>query len=147
MQLLACLAFPLSLFVGLTFWALYLVDRELVFPKALDPYFPVWLNHVMHTNIMIFILIEFCTSFRRYPARKTGLTVLSTFMIVYLVWIHIIHAYTDMWVYPVLDVLNFPLRLVFFISLLGLSVSLYTLGERLNQKVWREELEREDKSL
>ncbi|KAJ3646174.1 hypothetical protein Zmor_023772 [Zophobas morio] len=95
--ILTCLAFPLSMFVGLTFWCIYFVDRELIFPRALDKFFPVWLNHAMHTNIMIFILIELYTSYRKYPSRKFGMSVLSVFMLIYLIWIHIIHAYSGAW--------------------------------------------------
>ncbi|XP_018570336.1 androgen-induced gene 1 protein-like isoform X2 [Anoplophora glabripennis] len=138
--ILASLAFPLANFVALTFWGLYLVDRELIFPKALDPYFPTWLNHVMHTNIAVFILIELFTSFRKYPSRKQGIGILVAFMAVYLVWIHIIHSYTGMWVYPILEVLNLPLRIVFFAVLLGFTIALYILGERLNGLVWRKQL-------
>lgn len=129
------------MFVGITFWALYFVDRELVFPRALDPYFPVWLNHIMHTNIMIFIVIEMLTSFRKYPKRNVGFMIIGTWMIVYLIWIHIIHSYSGMWVYPVLDVLNLPLRWVFFAGLLGLSLAFYLLGERVNNTYWKEQLE------
>lgn len=128
------------MFVGITFWALYLVDRELVFPKAIDAFFPTWLNHAMHTNIMIFILIELYTSFRKYPTRKTGMSILLFFMALYLVWIHVIHSYSGMWVYPVLEVLNLPLRIVFFVLLLGLSLSLYMLGEKLNDTIWASKL-------
>lgn len=134
------------MFVGITFWALYAVDRELVFPKALDEFFPTWLNHVMHTNIMIFILIELATSYRKYPSRKVGISVLSLFMLVYLVWVHIIHAYSGMWVYPVLEVLNFPLRILFFLSSLGLGVALYILGEKLNYIIWSNQLKHECKT-
>lgn len=38
--LLSTLAFPVALNVGVTFWTLYAIDRELVFPKVLDPVFP-----------------------------------------------------------------------------------------------------------
>lgn len=129
----------MSMFVGLTFWGLYAIDRELVFPKAIDEFFPGWLNHVMHTNIMIFILIEMYTSSRRYPSRKLGMSILILFMLFYLIWIHIIHSYSGMWVYPVLDVLNLPGRISFFAGLLGLSLSLYILGEKLNTLFWPEE--------
>lgn len=139
-QLFASLAFPLANFVALTFWGLYFVDRELIFPKALDPYFPSWLNHIMHTNIAVFILIELLMSFRKYPSRKQGIGILTGFMVVYLVWIHIIYSYTGMWVYPILEVLNFPLRVVFFVILLGLTISLYIVGERLNGLVWKKQL-------
>lgn len=124
------------MFVGLTFWGLYAVDRELVFPKAIDQYFPAWLNHVMHTNIMLFILIEMYACYAKYPKRKLGMTVLISFMLTYLIWIHVIHAYTNVWVYPVLDVLNLPGRLIFFIGLMLLSLSLYMLGEKLSKLVW-----------
>jgi hypothetical protein len=37
---LATLAFPVAMNVGTTFWGLWAIDRELVFPKALDAFFP-----------------------------------------------------------------------------------------------------------
>lgn len=139
-MLFTSVAFPVAMFVGLTFWGLYAVDRELVFPKALDPYFPVWLNHVMHTNIMIFILIEMITSFREYPKQKIGLSILTGFMLSYLVWMHVVYYKTDVWVYPVMAVLNTPLRICFFLVLLGLSVTLYKLGDFINTKVWAKQI-------
>jgi hypothetical protein len=42
-------------FVVLTFWGIYAVDRELVYPKALDKLIPPWLNHIM-------VCIEFTSS-------------------------------------------------------------------------------------
>ena len=135
-RLFTSLAFPLSMFVGLTFWGLYAIDRELVFPRALDPYFPQWLNHVMHTNIMVCSLIEMCTSYRPYPTRKQGLLTLTGFMATYLVWMHIIYFKTNMWVYPVLDVLNWPMRILFYLGLLGASCGLYLAGEQINKYVW-----------
>ncbi|CAG4942475.1 unnamed protein product [Parnassius apollo] len=137
----SALAFPLALFVGITFWSLYAVDRELILPKALDPYFPVWLNHVMHSNIVLFILIELSTSFRMYPKKKNGLTILFSFMVCYVVWIHYIYFQTGSWVYPVLAVINWPLRVVFYLFSLGFIFSLYSLGEKLNRIVWSKEVE------
>ncbi|KAK9696388.1 FAR-17a/AIG1-like protein [Popillia japonica] len=134
--ILPSLAFPISMFVGLTFWGLYLVDRELVFPKAIDPYFPPWLNHVMHTNIMVFVLLEMYMSFRRYPSRPLGLGILAIFMLCYLVWLHVIYIKTGIWVYPILEKLNLAARVVFFVSLLSLSVVLYIVGEKINQRIW-----------
>lgn len=62
------------------------VDRELVFPKALDPYFPWWLNHLMHTMIMVSTFIEMILSPRKYPSRSYGLSCLTLFIGVYLIW-------------------------------------------------------------
>ena len=73
-------------FVGIIFWALMFVDRELVLPKALDPYFPWWLNHLMHTSIMVSTFIEMILSPRKYPPRSYGLFYLTFFIILYLIW-------------------------------------------------------------
>ncbi|XP_058060976.1 androgen-induced gene 1 protein-like isoform X1 [Anopheles bellator] len=137
---LAAFAFPVALNVGVTFWTLMAIDRELVFPKALDAVFPGWLNHVMHTNIVIFIILEICTSFRQYPSRRAGLTGLGIFMTAYLGWLHVIRHFGGIWVYPVLEVLNMPQRLVFFAVSLVFCVGLYLLGEFFNNLIWTKEL-------
>uniref|UniRef100_A0AAG5DSE1 Androgen-induced 1 n=1 Tax=Anopheles atroparvus TaxID=41427 RepID=A0AAG5DSE1_ANOAO len=138
--MLAAFAFPVALNVGVTFWTLMAIDRELVFPKALDAVFPGWLNHVMHTNIVIFMVLEICTSFRQYPSRRSGLAGLGIFMACYLVWLHVVHHFGGIWVYPVLDVLNFPQRILFFAVSLVFCVGLYLLGEFFNNLIWTKEL-------
>ncbi|XP_046969681.1 androgen-induced gene 1 protein-like [Vanessa cardui] len=144
--LFSALAFPLSMFVGITFWGIYAVDRELILPKMMDEFFPTWLNHVMHSNIVIFTIIELATSFRMYPRRKVGLSVLTTFMLCYVVWIHVIYFKTGSWVYPILYVLNWPVRIFFYLFSLGLVFGLYTLGETLNRSIWSKEVESTVKS-
>lgn len=62
------------------------VDRELVLPKALDPYFPSWLNHLMHTLIVVTTVTEMFIAPRQYPKRTQGLGGLLSFMLTYLVW-------------------------------------------------------------
>lgn len=138
----SALAFPLAVFVAVTFWGIYAVDRELILPRNIDPVFPLWLNHVMHTNILVFILIELLTSFRMYPSRKLGLSILTFFMLSYLLWIHIIYFKTGSWVYPVLNVLNWPLRVFFYVFCLGLTYFAYNVGEKVNKIVWSTEVEK-----
>lgn len=94
----------------------------------------------MHTNIVVFIALELFTTFRQYPARKSAITGLSIFMLAYLVWIHIIKYYAGVWVYPVLNVLEFGQRIVFFIVILLFCLGLYFVGEFLNNKIWANEL-------
>lgn len=96
----------------------------------------------MHTNIMVFIGVELLTTFRQYPTRRTGLTALAVFMGAYLVWLHVIHHYSGVWVYPVLEVLAMPQRIVFFAVSLVAGSALYFAGELFNQLAWRSELRR-----
>lgn len=100
----------------------------------------------MHTNIMVFIIMEMFTSFRNYPSRKVGLAGLSIFMASYLGWIHVIKYKANIWVYPVLDVLNLPQRIVFFLLCLVFSVGLYVLGEFVNEQVWVKEIKHASKA-
>ncbi|XP_032677850.1 androgen-dependent TFPI-regulating protein-like isoform X3 [Odontomachus brunneus] len=132
----ASLGFPIAMFVGIIFWILMFVDRELVLPKAIDPYFPWWLNHLMHTMIMVTTVLEMIVAPRQYPKRSRGLTILVSFMLMYLVWIHVIYFKSGFWVYPVMEVLTLPLRIVFIVSLLVVCIVLYFVGETLDNYLW-----------
>lgn len=134
--LFGALCFPVAMFVGITFWGLMFIDRELVLPKALDPYFPWWLNHLMHTMIMVSIVIELLLAPRKYPKRSHAISGLLGFTLIYLVWIHVIYYKNGSWVYPVLEVLTPAMRVVFFGSLLIFMLLLYFTGEMLNKLVW-----------
>ncbi|XP_046395955.1 androgen-induced gene 1 protein-like [Ischnura elegans] len=138
--LLASVAFPVSMFVCLSFWGIWMVDRELVFPRALDPYFPTWLNHVMHTNILVFSALDMFFCFRQYPTRAKGITGLLFFMAGYLVWTFVIFYKSGMWVYPILNVLSWEQRGLFFAMSLVIVVGLYFVGEFLNSIIWKSEL-------
>lgn len=132
----ATVGFPVSMFVGLTFWGLMFVDRELVLPKALDPYFPWWLNHLMHTLIMVTTALEMVMAPRQYPARSKGLSGLAGFMLIYLGWMHFVYYKSGVWAYPVIEVLTWPLRIVFYLVLLVFVIGLYYMGEGLDRLVW-----------
>ncbi|XP_020724160.2 androgen-induced gene 1 protein isoform X2 [Bombus terrestris] len=142
----AILGFPIAMFVGIIFWTLMFVDRELVLPKALDPYFPWWLNHLMHTMIMVSTLIEMIIAPRKYPRKSFGLLCLLSFMFIYLIWVHIIFYKSGIWVYPILDVLPLPLRIVFFIVMLLIAVFLYLIGEAVDNFLWGNEYTKNKKS-
>lgn len=133
----AAIGFPVSMFVGLNFWVLMLIDRELVLPKALDPYFPWWLNHLMHTMVMLTTVLEMLMVPRKYPARSKGLGGLAGFILAYLAWMHFIHWKSGAWVYPVIEVLTWPLRIAFYLVLLVGATGLYYFGECLNRLVWK----------
>lgn len=104
-----------------------------------------WLNHVMHTNVAIFILLELFLSFRQYPNRKSGFTGLLIFNICYVIWIHIIKAVSGRWVYPILEVLNLPQRIGFILFIGVFGISFYFIGELLNNKIWASELKSNNK--
>lgn len=137
--MLAGLVYPVGTFVVMTFWGIYVVDRELVYPRRLDGIIPQWLNHVMHTTVLPFLLIEKYLVYHEYPSRRKGIMVLLAFAMFYLTWILWVAYIADIWVYPILEVMKTHQRVIFISVLLAFFVSIYILGESVNNILWKRE--------
>ncbi|XP_010880894.1 androgen-induced gene 1 protein isoform X1 [Esox lucius] len=134
--MMAVLAFPVGVFVVTMFWALYLYDRDLVYPRLLDNFIPQWLNHGMHTTVLPFIIIEMRTTQHQYPSRQCGLMAVCSFAVGYVLWMCWVHHVTGVWVYPLLEQIS-PLAKVAFFSCLTVLINVYyVLGEILNSYIW-----------
>ncbi|KAI5930792.1 Androgen-dependent TFPI-regulating protein [Manis javanica] len=134
--LFTTLAFPVSTFVFVTFWILFLYDQELVFPKDLDDVFPKWYLHATHTIVFPLSLIEVILGPHSYPLKKIGLSILTAFGIAYLSRVLWIYSETGTWAYPVFGKLS-PAGLAVFFSLIYLlAAGSYLLGEKLNHWKW-----------
>lgn len=133
----ASFAFPLAFDVAILFWSLFLIDRQTVFPEEVDEFFPSWLNHILHTNVAVFIAIELLILHREYPTRTRGVTGLMSFMLSYLIWMCVTRYFAGRWAYPILDILSVPLKIGFFaFTILIFPIAMYFLGEWLNIKFW-----------
>lgn len=128
----AALAVPLAFETSLMYWSLCSIDRELAFPKALDEFFPRWLDIVLHTNVSVFIIIEMLVDNHQYPRRQSGVRCLTLFIAAYLFWVYVIYVNTGKWVYGVIGVLSAPQRIIFFVACGLVTVSFYFIGEVLN---------------
>ncbi|XP_070534435.1 androgen-induced gene 1 protein-like isoform X2 [Ptychodera flava] len=133
---LAAIAFPFGLVVVIMFWAIYAVDRELVFPARLDDIFPSWLNHVMHTTVLPFLLLEFYFVRHRYPSRKNGIFGTLFVGLSYLFWLLYLGFVMDIWVYGFLKVLSGAYFVLFFVGNALLLLVFYLAGEKLNAVCW-----------
>ncbi|XP_020955848.1 androgen-dependent TFPI-regulating protein isoform X1 [Sus scrofa] len=150
--LFTTLAFPISAvsykdvqFVFLSFWIIFLYDRELVYPKAIDDIFPGWLNHAMHTAILPFSLVEIILRPHCYPLKTKGLTLFAAVSLAYISRVLWIYSETGTWVYPVFAKLS-PVGLAaFFLLSYILGVSIYLLGEKLNHWKWGDMMQQRKK--
>lgn len=61
-------------------------------------------------------------------------------MLSYLVWVHVIQYKAGIWVYPILDVLNLPQRIIFFAVTILFAIGLYIVGEFVNDAIWTREI-------
>ncbi|GBP46591.1 Androgen-induced gene 1 protein [Eumeta japonica] len=137
------LALPASMYVTTVFWSIYAIDRELILPSEMDKAFPSWLNHLLHTTVLLFTLIEMHISPHTYPSRKMGVFIVTSFSYIYFVWMMYVYYETSTWVYPLFDVLNWPTRIFFCLSTVISSAVMYYLGEKLNAAVWSDETPKE----
>lgn len=108
------LVFPCSALVVFTFWSIWAVDRELIFPKALDSFFPTWLNHVLHTFILIPLAIEvLLPKTENFIKFKNAAPALLLFAGLYQAVYFSIYLRDGVWLYPIYKVLSIPQMLVF----------------------------------
>lgn len=75
--------FPCTLFVCGMFWGVYTINREWVFPAALDDILPEWLNHSLHTVILIPVIMEILITNHLLPSFKAAFVGLSVFILIY----------------------------------------------------------------
>jgi len=135
-KMYAGIVMPYGVFVVAVFWILYSIDRELIFPKVLDAVFPSWLNHVSHTVILPVLLLETYTLRHRHPNRKDGITITSAFMLVYVSWVLYLALVKDIWPYPILQILNWGQRFIFFGAGILFLMMMYLIGEKINSSCW-----------
>jgi len=128
--------FPLGMNVTILFWGLYAIDRELVFPRVMDPIYPWWLNHILHTNVFVFMAVEMFILYHHSSNRKAEMAGLSIFIVAYIGWVHVVRLVAGAWVYPVLYVLDLHHRIGFFILVATLPIVFYFAGQFINKQLW-----------
>merc|ERR1739844_86518 len=124
-----------------TFWGIYMMDRELIYPAALDNIIPSWLNHVMHTWCGVLIFLEAILVQHQYPRNRVGISAMLLLGIAYMAWVLWIAHIADIWVYPFLKVMPHNAKAVFFAMCAIILVILYLLGKWLTNLVHAHSLE------
>lgn len=130
------LALPLGMFVFVSFWGLYAIDRELIYPKALDSIIPQWLNHAWHTTILPLLFLDSLVVKHRFPNKKTGVFTLAGFGCIYQAWLFWIKYAADIWVYPVFAVLNAWQIALFLLLNNMVMAAMYLVGETAHTLLW-----------
>lgn len=130
--LFASLTIPFAFMTTLMYFGISFIDPEMVFPAALRPHFPMWLDICLHSSISIFPIIEILLSRHQYLSRWSNIKILIAGLISYAVWIHVVFYKTGFWVYDIFAQLDDIQRTIFFAASGIIGVSLYFVGEALN---------------
>lgn len=130
------LAFPVGMFVTLSFWAVYAIDRALVWPAEMDPYVGQVANHMVHTIPMLSKFVNLFLVYHDYPSKRIGLMTTVGFFVAYILWIFIIAYFGGFWVYKVLEVLTKFQRSVFIGVCALIGTALFLAGRQCNKLIW-----------
>ncbi|XP_064488407.1 androgen-dependent TFPI-regulating protein-like [Ornithodoros turicata] len=127
---------PSCVFVPTFFWSMYHVDRELIFPRCLELYYPTWLNHLIHTAILPFALLEAMLCRHRQPSRKGAFITLFAYVSCYVTWLNYLGIVHSVWVYPVFEVLSTTGTIAFITSGSVVIFIFYICLEKVNILWW-----------
>ncbi|XP_050510829.1 androgen-dependent TFPI-regulating protein-like isoform X2 [Diabrotica virgifera virgifera] len=136
------LVFPCSTLVVFTFWSIWAVDRELIFPKVMDTFFPSWLNHVLHTFIAIPLVIEILLPKKdNFVQFKNAAPILLFYAGLYQTLYFSIYLRDGVWLYPIYKVLSIPQMVLFNIVQMLLILGFQYVGISLqNSKMKKTEV-------
>ncbi|KAF7666880.1 hypothetical protein LDENG_00090000 [Lucifuga dentata] len=131
--LFSVFVFPVGMFVVLLFWMIFVYDRELVYPAT---FFPLWINHAMHSFVLPVLLGEILVQPHIYPKTKHALTALGVVGLAYLSWIIWVYLSVGIWVCPILGLFSTAGLVGFFFFNMSVVTLLYLLGDKLNSYAW-----------
>lgn len=97
-------AFPIGILVVSSFWGIWFTfGRESISPKAIEPFYPPWLNHVTHTIIAPINILELILAKKQYSSDKRSITALAGYTLSYTSFLLYIRFQTGRFVYPFLN--------------------------------------------
>ena len=130
------LVFPTSALIVTTFWPIYAIDRNLIYPEYLDSYIPWYLNQLWHTAILLWVLCELYIVNHDFPSSLVAFITILLFSTMYTGWVFYIYGTTGHWVYTFLEHLS-PLQLaLFFTSAIFWNFGLHLAGKYLSYSLW-----------
>ncbi|XP_066254890.1 androgen-dependent TFPI-regulating protein-like [Euwallacea similis] len=126
--LFASLVFPCSVFVSAMFWGVYSINREWVLPEVCDEYIPQWLNHSLHTNVLIFLVMEVLIANQLLPSFRSALGALTALTVVYDAVFFLSYFVYGRFMYGLFHVFNWPERIGFILLNYFATVMVMRLG-------------------
>lgn len=125
--------FPSSMFVCITFWVIYSIDKTLLIYEEISAIQPIQILHLCHTFPIICVFIEMLIVPRHYhPTRLLSVLPINTIVIIYWIWQIIARHYNQCWTYPMFNYMN-NVHIFFFVIANMLNVTFYQwIGEKIN---------------
>jgi len=130
------IATPVALMVSIVFWAVFAIDRELIYPKGLDKIIPIWINHSIHTFNSALAIIDMYLVHHSYPSWGSAIKSIFAYLLCYAVCLFGTYYETDKWIYPLLHEMTWPQRIIFSVVVFIIPVVLFGLTKAINSMLW-----------
>ena len=120
---------PLAIFIPVSFWGLYAIDRNLIYPEVFDKVVPPYINHFLHTAILLWALCEVYLVHHHFPSTRWAAVVIFTYSLAYCSWVVYLYVTTNWWCYSVMHRIGSLYAMVpFFACSIFLCFGLHLLG-------------------
>lgn len=133
------LSFPLALIVGMLFWGVYWVDRELIYPKAFELHSPPLMNHIQHSVPAIAALLDMLLTDHHYEPQTMllDLGLVGGVSVLYVVMLLYVRMTQQVWLYPFIGLMGPSIQAVFFTLSVGMTVVCYFGGCFASKWLWK----------
>ena len=130
------MAFPLAIFVTISFWGIYALDRRLIYPEIFDKLVPWYVNHFWHTTILLWVLCEVYLHHHHFPSTAWAAASVFIYGSAYNVWVVYLYITTGWWCYPFMKFLPPYVMALFFAGCMFMCLGLYLLGKSVAKVRW-----------
>ena len=90
--------------------------------------FTLFISFVQHTLVAVLPFAELWFGKYKLPSKRLSLVLLNAFMVVYLAVMLYLALVDNLWVYPFLNLLNWPQRIAFFAGCFIANCGFYYVG-------------------
>ncbi|XP_021932812.1 androgen-dependent TFPI-regulating protein-like [Zootermopsis nevadensis] len=140
-SLFQALVFPTGLVVFSLFWTIYSYDRSLVYPAIVDEYVAPHVNHFMHTDVAVVVVLEMLLRPHHYHRRGMHLGLLFLYCFSYLTCYLYTYWTRGIWIYPLYYHLSWTQQILMNVVTTFIVPGVcYLLGEAIASALWGETL-------
>ncbi|XP_049798890.1 androgen-dependent TFPI-regulating protein-like isoform X1 [Schistocerca nitens] len=137
----ACVV-PINTIVLVLFWSLYLSAPHMIEDRGImERYLESWMNHCLHTNIIIISLMEIIICAPKFPSRRRAFVTIVGMVLLYSITASSCRMLGGPWAYPIVKIMfsNWMSFIVFQAICISIGFAGYIVAERINNLVHGEQ--------
>ena len=126
----------LTTIIGLLFWSIFWIDKDLMLPKNMRPYYPIILNVFQHGGNGVIIWLDALICSKKVYHKLMHYLTSFVVMIIYQIWSLLCTTINGFHAYPFLNQFTLKQHLIFFIGVAIIGVIVQSLTMFLMEKLY-----------